>query len=182
MSLRNWITRLNLDCSGDAIVISLFGSYEFFGQLVACIVFPPLADLFGRRTFTFIGMGLQTFVFIALIAFKKSQIYYFLIFILGLAVIIRYLIAYAHLMEFVAYKQNLITGVFLFLDGLIYIYSPLFLQYVAPSTQYFVWIALGFSLFSIFLVGFVFHMPESLKYSLAKQDIMKFENDRDYIC
>jgi hypothetical protein len=104
MSLRNWITRLNLDCSGDAIVISLFGSYEFFGQLVACIVFPPLADLFGRRTFTFIGMGLQTFVFIALIAFKKSQIYYLLIFILGLAVIIRYLIAYAHLMEFVAYK------------------------------------------------------------------------------
>jgi hypothetical protein len=121
-------------------------------------------------------------VFIALIAFKKSQIYYLLIFILGLAVIIRYLIAYAHLMEFVAYKQNLITGVFLFLDGLIYIYSPLFLQYVAPSTQYFVWIALAFSLFSIFLVGFVFHMPESLKYSLAKQDIMKFENDRDYIC
>jgi MFS family permease len=182
MSLRNWITRLNLDCSGDAIVISLFGSYEFFGQLVACIVFPPLADLFGRRTFTFIGMGLQTFVFIALIAFKKSQIYYLLIFILGLAVIIRYLIAYEHLIEFVGYKQNLITGVFLFLDGLIYIYSPLFLQYVAPSTQYFVWIALAFSLFSIFLVGFVFHMPESLKYSLAKQDIMKFENDRDYIC
>jgi len=32
------------------------------------------------------------------------------------------------------------------------------------------------------LVGFVFHMPESLKYSLAKQDIMKFENDREYIC
>lgn len=30
-SLRNWITRLNLDCSGDALIISLFGSYEFFG-------------------------------------------------------------------------------------------------------------------------------------------------------
>lgn len=35
---------------------------------------------------------------------------------------------------------------------------------------------------SIFLVGFIFHMPESLKYSLAKQNIMKFENDKDYIC
>lgn len=103
-SLRNWITRLNLDCSGDALVISLFGSYEFFGQLVACIVFPPLADLFGRRAFTYIGMGLQTAVFVSLIAFKKSQIYYLLIFLLGLAVIIRYLIAYAHLMEFVGNK------------------------------------------------------------------------------
>lgn len=105
-----------------------------------------------------------------------------LIFILGNAVIIRYLIAYAHLMEFVAQKQNLITGVFLFLDGLVYIYSPMFLMYIVHSTQYFVWIALGVSLFSIFLLGFIFHMPESLKYSLAKQDISKFENDMDYIC
>jgi MFS family permease len=103
-SLRNWITRLNLDCQGDAIIISLFGSYEFFGQLVACIIFPLLADLFGRRLFTFIGMGLQTFVFIGLIAFHKYQIVYLLIFLLGNAVIIRYLIAYAHLMEFVAQR------------------------------------------------------------------------------
>jgi hypothetical protein len=68
------------------------------------MVFPPLADWLGRRTFTFIGMGLQTFVFIGLIAFKKYQVFYVLIFVLGLANIIRYLIAYAHLMEFVAYK------------------------------------------------------------------------------
>ncbi len=113
-------------------------------------------------------MGLQTFVFVGLIAFKKYQVFYVLIFVLGLAVIIRYLIAYAHLMEFVAYKQNLITGVFLFLDGLVYIYSPLILVKVVHSTQYFVWIALGFSLLSIFLVAFLFHMPESLKYSLSK--------------
>lgn len=76
----------------------------------------------------------------------------------------------------------MITGVFLFLDGLVYIYSPLFLVYIVKSTQYFVWIALGVSLIPIFLLGFVFHMPESLKYSLVKQDIMRFENDMDYIC
>ena len=76
----------------------------------------------------------------------------------------------------------MITGVFLFLDGLVYIYSPLFLVYIVKSTQYFVWIALIVSLIPIFLLGFVFHMPESLKYSLVKQDIMRFENDMDYIC
>lgn len=108
--------------------------------------------------------------------------FYLLIFILGNAVIIRYLIVYSHLMEFVAQKQNLISGVFLFLDGLVYIYSPMFLVYVVHSTQYFVWMALIVSLASIFLLGFIFHMPESLKYSLVKQDIMRFENDMDYIC
>ena len=91
-----------MDCSGDSLVIGFFGSYEFFGQLVACLVFPPLADLFGRRIFTYIGIGLQTSVFVGLIAFKKYQFYYGLIFILGLAVIIRYLIVYAHLMEYVS--------------------------------------------------------------------------------
>ena len=30
-SLRNWITRLNLDCQGDAVVIGLFGTYELIG-------------------------------------------------------------------------------------------------------------------------------------------------------
>jgi hypothetical protein len=65
-------------------------------------VFPPLADLFGRRIFTFIGLGMQTIVFIGLIGFKKYVMFYALIFILGNAVIIRYLIVYAHLMEFVA--------------------------------------------------------------------------------
>ena len=49
-----------------------------------------------------------------------------------------------------------------------YIYSPMILVKVVHSTQYFVWIALGFSLLSIFLVAFLFHMPESLKYTLAK--------------
>ena len=73
-------------------------------------------------------------MFIGLIAFKKYYMYYSLIFILGNAVIIRYLIVYAHLMEFVATKQNLITGIFLFLDGLVYIYSPLVLLYIVPST------------------------------------------------
>jgi MFS family permease len=181
-SLRNWITRLNLDCNADSIVLGLFGTYEFAGQLFACIIFPPLADLLGRRIFTFIGLAMQTVVFIGLIAFKKHVWYYSLIFIMGNSVVIRYLIVYAHLMEFVAHKQNLITGIFLFLDGLVYIYSPLILVHIVRSTQYFVWLGLGASLAAIFLLGFIFHMPESLKYSLVKQDIMKFENDMDYIC
>ena len=133
-SLRNWIMRLNLDCNADSLVISLFGTYEFAGQAMACLIFPVLADIFGRRVFTFIGLGIQTIVFIGLIAFKKYYLYYSLIFILGNAVIIRYLIVYAHLMEFVATKQNLITGIFLFLDGLVYIYSPLILMYIVRST------------------------------------------------
>jgi uncharacterized PurR-regulated membrane protein YhhQ (DUF165 family) len=55
-------------------------------------------------------------------------------------------------------------------------------MYIVKSTQYFVWIGFILSVAAIFLLAFVFHMPESLKYSLVKEDIMKFENDMDYIC
>lgn len=180
-SLRNWIMKLGLECS-DTYVIGLFGSLEFFGQLISCFVYPPLADYFGRRAFTFIGLGMQTIVFVGLIAFKNFQLFYLLIFILGNAVIIRYLIVYAHLMEFVASKQTLITGVFLFMDGLVYIYSPVILIYFTKRTYYFIYLALGLSLAAVFFLAFIFHMPESLKFSLVKQDIMKFQNDMDYIC
>lgn len=101
--MRNWIIKLGLECS-EVYVIGLFGTLEFLGQLFACFVYPPLADYCGRRVFTFLGLGMQTIVFVGLIAFKNFELFYLLIFILGNSVIIRYLIVYAHLMEFVASK------------------------------------------------------------------------------
>ena len=163
-------------------MIGLFGTLEFSGQLLACIIFPPLADYIGRRVFTFIGLGMQTAVFVLLLAFRNFKLFYLLIFILGNAVIIRYLIVYAHLMEFVAVKQNLITGIFLFMDGLVYIYSPILLIYFTKYTSTFLYLALGLSVAAIVLLAFIFHMPESLKFSLVNKDIMKFQSDMDYIC
>jgi len=180
-SLHNWIIKLGLECSHQ-YVIGLFGTLEFTGQLLACFILPPLADYFGRRVFTFIGLGIQTGVFVGLVAFHNYQLFYLLIFVLGNAVIIRYLIVYAHLMEFVASQHNLITGIFLFLDGLVYIYSPIILLYFTKWTVNFVYLALGFSVAAIVLLAFFFHMPESLKFAMATDDISKFQSDMEYIC
>jgi hypothetical protein len=68
------------------------------------------------------------------------------------------------------------------MDGLVYIYSPIMLVYFTNKTYFFIYLALGMSVAAIILLAFFFHMPESLKFSLAKQDIMKFQNDMDYIC
>lgn len=111
---------------------------------------------------------MQTIVFVGLIAFRNYELFYLLIFILGNSVIIRYLIVYAHLMEFVSTKQNLITGIFFFMDGLVYIYSPLILMYFTRKTYYFLYLAFGMSVAAIVLLAFLFHMPESLKFTLAK--------------
>ena len=68
------------------------------------------------------------------------------------------------------------------MDGLVYIYSPVIIVYFTNRTQYFVYLSLGMSIGAVVLLAFVFHMPESLKFSLVKQDIMKFQSDMDYIC
>lgn len=111
---------------------------------------------------------MQAVVFVGLIAFRNLELFFLLIFILGNAAIIRYLIVYAHLMEFVAARQNLITGVFMFMDGLVYIFSPLILIYLTNKTSYLVYLALVFSVMAIVSLAFGLHMPESLKFSLAK--------------
>ena len=60
------------------------------------------------------------------------------------------------------------------MDGLVYIYSPLLILYFTKYTYIFLGLALVTSSLALFLVGFVFHMPESLKFSLVKQNISKF--------
>ena len=118
--------------------------------------------------FTYIGLGMQTIVIVGLIAFRNFELFFILIFVLGNAVIIRQLIVYAHLMEFISTKQNLITGIFFFMDGLVYLYSPLILMYFTKHTIYFMYLALAMSLMAIVFLAFFFHMPESLKFSLVK--------------
>ncbi len=68
------------------------------------------------------------------------------------------------------------------MDGLVYIYSPLILIYFTNYTSPFLYTALGLSVAAIVLLAFIFHMPESLKFSLVNKDIMKFQSDMDYIC
>ena len=49
-SLSNWIITLDLYCA-SSMEIGLFGSCFFFGYLCSCLIFPPLADMFGRKKF-----------------------------------------------------------------------------------------------------------------------------------
>jgi len=52
-SLHNWITSLDLHC-GSSFEIGIFGSLFFLGYLSSCLVFPPLADQYGRKLFVII--------------------------------------------------------------------------------------------------------------------------------
>jgi Mg2+/Co2+ transporter CorB len=85
-------------------------------------------------------------------------------------------------MEFVSGHENTITGIFLFMDNLVYIYSPLILIFLTNRTYHLIYLAIAMSILTILYIAFFFHIPESLKFSLTKKDFDKFSNDLEYIC
>jgi MFS family permease len=56
-SLNNWIERFDLEC-GAKWEIGLFGSMFFLGYISSCLIFPPLADAYGRKKFA-VGVCIQ---------------------------------------------------------------------------------------------------------------------------
>jgi MFS family permease len=49
-SMINWIGKFDFYC-GHAFEISLFGSLFFLGFICSTLIFPPLADTYGRKIF-----------------------------------------------------------------------------------------------------------------------------------
>lgn len=47
-TVKNWITNLNMYCA-SSFEIGFFGSCFFVGMMVASLVFPPLADIYGKK-------------------------------------------------------------------------------------------------------------------------------------
>ena len=151
-------------CS-SSIEIGFFGSCFFIGYISSCLVFPPLADKYGRKKFIIAVQIEQGLCFLALILFRNTYVYYIAIFIIGSSVPLKNMIAYTHLMEFLPGKVSSMSGFMIFLDGMILVVSPLILQYVTNNTDIFLWLALGMNI--VGLSGFILmYIPESIKFQL----------------
>ena len=140
-SLKNWIITLDLFC-GSSFDIGLFGSCFFIGYLTSCMIFPPLADVYGRKMFV-IGVCIaQGLCFLVLLFIPSILVFYVTILIFGISVPLKNMIAYTHLMEFLPGKVTEASGVLFFIDGMNLVFSPLILMYLTINTNVFLWIGL----------------------------------------
>jgi hypothetical protein len=74
----------------------------------------------------FLAGGLvQIFVFIGFLFLKDLYSQYMMVFLLGLSQPVKSMIAYTHLMEFLPDRESNVSGLFMCLDGMIYMVSPL---------------------------------------------------------
>ncbi len=134
-----------MHCS-DPYLIGLFGTYEFIGCSLACLIFPPLADTYGRKIFTSSAMISSIAIFAVIIFTQNHYVYYVTLFFNGVVIGIKQFIVYAHVMEFMSVKTNLISGLFFFVDGAVFTISPLILYFVTRNTMALVYIALALSI------------------------------------
>jgi len=94
-------------------------------------------------------------------------VYYLTIFIFGSSVPLKNMIAYTHLAEFLPGRVSKMSGLMLFLDGMILVISPLIFQYVTNHSDLFLYAGLSMNL--IGLLGFkLLYIPESIKYRLEQ--------------
>jgi hypothetical protein len=92
-------------------------------------------------------------------------VYYITIFIFGSSVPLKNMIAYTHLAEFLPGRVSKMSGLMLFMDGMILVISPMIFQYVTDQADLFLYAGLTMNV--IGLLGFkLLYIPESIKYRL----------------
>jgi MFS family permease len=149
-------------------MIGLFGTFEFIGCSLACLIFPPLADTYGRKIFTTIAMWVSLIVFTVLILTANMYVYYGTLLLNGVLIGLKQFIVYTHVMEFMSTHTNFVSGLFFFVDGGVFTVSPLILYFIVQNTQVLVYIALTLSIATLGFTLKWFYIPESLKFTLTK--------------
>lgn len=178
-SLKNWIRSLGLYCS-SSFEIGLYGSLFFFGYLSSCLVFPPMADIYGRKIFVIIVCIVQGLCFLVLLLIPNPIVYYATIFIFGTSIPLKNMMAYTHLMEFLPGRVTEYSGYLFFTEGMLLVISPLILIFVTVNTDIFLWVGLIQNGIGIALFIFMY-VPESTIFLLEKERFEEAKNDIAYL-
>ncbi|CDW87768.1 UNKNOWN [Stylonychia lemnae] len=176
LSMNNWIDRLSMHCS-EGYLIGLFGSMEFIGAAIAALIFPPIADTYGGKYFSYTAMWLTVLVMLTLMIVKNHYIYYAALTLNGVCIGLKQFIFYTHIMEFMGPKTNFISGFSFFFDGGVFTVSPLILYFITRNTQTFVYIGLALSVITIFFSHTFLKIPESIKFNLIKGNFAELNED-----
>ncbi len=124
---------MNLECA-DSYQIGLFGTAIYASEVISNLILPPIADKFGRRKFVYAGSVIQLVSYVIVIFSSSYTLSLTTVFIYGITMSIRMFITYPHLMEVLppSVAPKVSNNLF-FLDGFLYILSPLMLLVFANT-------------------------------------------------
>ena len=161
LSLHNWVTDYGMACS-PKYHFGLFGSLFFVAVVLSSLLFPPLADKYGRKIVCVAGIGVACITQTILLFSTSRQFTYVLIFILGLAMAPRIFVGYIYAMEFLPRdKTQQVTAVIMGNDGLVMVIATLWFMFISKH-----WKTLFLTATIISYLCFIIMctMPESPKF------------------
>jgi len=153
---------------------------DVLGQLFAMLIFPVLADKYGRRKFTYLGIYLSIFAYLLMVMYPRIPTVYFGIFIAGIIFNNKNFISYTHLVEFMGKRASLVTGILFCYDSCVFIFSPIVALYLTKNTNVFLYIGILMSVLSGLLIH-CFYFPESMKFNISKKKYESAFDDLRYI-
>lgn len=141
---------------------------SYIGEVIASIILPPISDRYGRKYFTYIGAIVQLAIYLLFLTSTSIMTYLSIILMFGATISIRHFITYPHLMEvFPASKAAFVSGLLFFIDGLVYIVSPILLL-MTNDTRILIYIAIVMNLCSLITIVIYIKPGESVKYLVSK--------------
>ena len=139
----------------------------YISEVIANVVMPPISDVYGRKNFIYGGLIIQLIIYILLLSTSSYKLVLVLIFIFGPTTSIRMFITYTHMMEIIPPTHSaFFSDLVLFLDGLIFIISPILVM-IFKNTSVLIYCALilgSLSLVSAILI----RQQESVKFCLSR--------------
>jgi len=106
----------------------MFGTVIYASEVLCNLILPPVADKYGRRNFVYVGSVIQLLVYLVVSFSTSYDLSIIMITLFGVTMSIRMFITYPHLMEVLppSVAPSVSNNLF-FLDGFIYMLSPLML-------------------------------------------------------
>ena len=121
-SLNNWVEIYNLECKAYSSIIiivgaepfeiGMIGSSAFAGWMIASIIVPRYADLYGRKWPFYISLVVALFSHLAIVLSRNLETTILLCFIFGACNAGRYSICYSYMCELMPLKYRDYVGAF----------------------------------------------------------------------
>ena len=163
-SLYNWNDAFDLECASKSR-LGLIGSIFFIGWMLGALVFPRLADLWGRKPIILGSFAAQLLVILMLLLATNLETVYAALFILGLKVSPGNQVSYVLMLEFAEAKRRNCYGTTVL--AAIGFQSVVLAGYYYLARDYRPMLYINL-LFTIILFLAFLRVPESPRYYLAR--------------